>query len=104
MEQTLFITGSTGIAEATARMWPAEDRVFVFGQDEPSCRELAESLPNAWYFVGDVRDEEAVSNAVRVCGRVDSVFNVAGISARRFGDGPLHECTAEGWDTAIDVN
>jgi NAD(P)-dependent dehydrogenase (short-subunit alcohol dehydrogenase family) len=35
---------------------------------------------------------------------VDAVFNVAGISGRRFGDGPLHECSAEGWDVTLDTN
>ena len=37
-------------------------------------------------------------------GRIDGLFNVAGISGRRFGDGPLHECTEEGWDTTLDAN
>jgi NAD(P)-dependent dehydrogenase (short-subunit alcohol dehydrogenase family) len=32
------------------------------------------------------------------------LFHVAGISGRRFGDGPLHECTDEGWDAVLDVN
>ena len=31
-------------------------------------------------------------------------MNVAGISARSLGDGPLHECTSEAWDAAMDVN
>ena len=37
-------------------------------------------------------------------GRLDVLFHVAGISGRRFGDGPLHECTDEGWDAVMDVN
>jgi NAD(P)-dependent dehydrogenase (short-subunit alcohol dehydrogenase family) len=31
-------------------------------------------------------------------GRVDAPFNAAGLSGRRFGDGPAHECTGEGWE------
>jgi NAD(P)-dependent dehydrogenase (short-subunit alcohol dehydrogenase family) len=31
-------------------------------------------------------------------------MNVAGISARSLGDGPLHECSTEAWDTLMDVN
>ncbi len=31
-------------------------------------------------------------------------MNVAGISARSLGDGPLHQCTTEAWDTVMDVN
>jgi NAD(P)-dependent dehydrogenase (short-subunit alcohol dehydrogenase family) len=36
--------------------------------------------------------------------RLDAVFNVAGISGRLYGDGPLHECTEEGWDTTLGTN
>lgn len=99
---TLFITGSTGIAAATARLWPGE--VFVLGNDEATCRGLCGELPAGRFAVGDVRDEESVAAAVRDCGEIDALFNVAGISARAFGDGPLHECSAAGWDMAMDVN
>src|SRR3954447_20020070 len=105
---TLFITGSTGIAAATARLWPAGEPVFVLGIDERSCRDLCGELRTADYFAGDVRKPEDVAGAVAKCvsrfGRIDSVFNVAGISARMFGDGALHECTIEGWRAAMDVN
>src|SRR5207302_7746348 len=33
-----------------------------------------------------------------------ALFNVAGVSARSAGDGPLHECKSEAWDTVMDVN
>lgn len=108
MPEVLFITGSSGIAAATARMWPAGEPVFVAGLDETQCRALCGELTQADCCVADVSDENAVRNAVEAClnrfGRIDAVFNVAGISARTFGDGPLHECTAQGWDRAMDVN
>ena len=34
-------------------------------------------------------------------GRLDAVYSVAGISGRRYGDGPLHEATLEGWETVL---
>ncbi len=37
-------------------------------------------------------------------GRLDAVYGVAGISARRFGDGPIHEATLEGWEAVIAAN
>jgi NAD(P)-dependent dehydrogenase (short-subunit alcohol dehydrogenase family) len=37
-------------------------------------------------------------------GRIHALFNVAGVSARSAGDGPLHECKSEAWDTVMDVN
>jgi NAD(P)-dependent dehydrogenase (short-subunit alcohol dehydrogenase family) len=108
VDEVLLITGSSGIAAAVARMWAAENPVFVFGVNENECRALAGELHGAGFAVGDVRDEAAVGRGVSAClkrfGRVDALMNVAGISARSLGDGPLHQCTSEAWDTVMDVN
>ena len=57
---------------------------------------------------GDLTDPSVGPAAVADCaarfGRIDGLYNVAGISARRFGDGPLDACTEEGWQTVIDTN
>jgi NAD(P)-dependent dehydrogenase (short-subunit alcohol dehydrogenase family) len=37
-------------------------------------------------------------------GRLHVLFNGVGISGRRFGDGPVGECTEEGWDHVLSVN
>ena len=108
MNEVLLITGSSGIAAAVARMWAAENPVFIFGVNESECRSLGEGLKNAGYAVGDVRDEAAIQHCISACvdkfGRIDALMNVAGISARSLGDGPLHECTSEAWEAAMDVN
>jgi NAD(P)-dependent dehydrogenase (short-subunit alcohol dehydrogenase family) len=108
MSEVLLVTGSSGIAAATARLWGAEGSVFIVGIEEAECRSLAGDLPSADFSVADVSDEEAVRKSVAACigrfGRIDALFNVAGISARRLGDGPIHECTAEAWDTVMNVN
>jgi NAD(P)-dependent dehydrogenase (short-subunit alcohol dehydrogenase family) len=106
--KVLLITGSTGIAAATARLASAEGAtLFVVGIDEPSVRKLAAEL-NCGSQVTDLTKAAAVEEAVAKCislnNRIDGLFNVAGISGRRFGDGPLHECTEEGWDQTIEVN
>jgi NAD(P)-dependent dehydrogenase (short-subunit alcohol dehydrogenase family) len=107
VSEVLLVTGSSGIAAATARLW-GDRSVFILGIDEGQCRSLATELPCAGYKSADVRNEDAVRAGVAAClgrfGRVDALFNVAGISARSLGDGPLHECTAQGWDAALDVN
>jgi meso-butanediol dehydrogenase / (S,S)-butanediol dehydrogenase / diacetyl reductase len=36
--------------------------------------------------------------------RLDALVCAHGISGRRFGDGPVDECTDEGWETVIDAN
>lgn len=109
----LIITGSTGIGAATARLAAAAGaRVVVISRDEATVKKLYDELkpfnPGGGGFVADLTQEAdviaAVSYARRRLGRIDALFNVAGISGRRFGDGPLHECTVAGWETTLDHN
>jgi SDR family mycofactocin-dependent oxidoreductase len=55
-------------------------------------------------FVGDVRDDAAVTKAVGKAleqfGRIDILFNNAGICAY----GLAHELTEEAWDAMLDIN
>ena len=108
MKQVLLVTGSSGIAAATARQWGAENPVFVVGINTDECKAVATALGEGSFATADVRDELAVRNAVAACldrfGRIDALFNVAGISARSTGDGPLHECKPAAWDLVMDVN
>src|SRR5206468_1304015 len=41
--------------------------------------------------------ETLFQQAIAHLGGLDVLYHVAGGSGRRFGDGPLHECTDEGW-------
>jgi NAD(P)-dependent dehydrogenase (short-subunit alcohol dehydrogenase family) len=108
VNEVLLVTGSSGIAAATARLWGSQDSVFIVGVKEDECRSLAAELPKAGYSKADVRDEDAVRGSVAACverfGKIDALFNVAGISARSLGDGPLHECKTEAWNTVMEVN
>jgi NAD(P)-dependent dehydrogenase (short-subunit alcohol dehydrogenase family) len=89
-------------------MWATENPVFVVGINKEEGRSLTTELGEAGFATADVRDESAVRDAVAACqerfGRIHALFNVAGISARSAGDGPLHECNSEAWDTVMDVN
>jgi NAD(P)-dependent dehydrogenase (short-subunit alcohol dehydrogenase family) len=107
-DKVCLITGSTGIAAATARMARAEGAaVFIVGNDEISCHSLNKEL-RCDYFLADLTRPDQVADAVRTCaslyGRIDAAFNVAGISGRRHGDGAIHECTDEGWDVTMETN
>ncbi|HEX3164603.1 MAG TPA: SDR family oxidoreductase, partial [Chitinophagaceae bacterium] len=37
-------------------------------------------------------------------GSFDGLYHVAGGSGRKFGDGPLHELTMEGWNKTLELN
>ncbi len=111
--KVLVITGSTGIAAATIRLAAREGHaVFFVSRDKDNCHDLAAELQvenkPCGFHVADLTEPEAVAEAVAACvaqfGRIDALFNVAGISGRRFGDGPIHECSVEGWQTTFDNN
>lgn len=105
------VTGATGIAAATARGLAASGwRVFVASIDPDECAALAAELgaSSAGVTVADLRVEadvvRAFDDAAASMGGIDGVVAVAGGSARRLGDGWLHEMTVDGWDAAIRLN
>jgi len=105
-----LVTGSTGMAASAAAAIAAEGGdVFVVSRTEQHARELASSLAGrgAW-AVADLTREEEVEAAVTACadrfGRIDALYEVAGISGRRLGDGPIHEATLDGWQAVMEAN
>jgi NAD(P)-dependent dehydrogenase (short-subunit alcohol dehydrogenase family) len=53
---------------------------------------------------GDLTHEPDVARIFAAPDRLDVVFNGAGISGRRLGDGPTDECTEAGWDAVLSGN
>jgi NAD(P)-dependent dehydrogenase (short-subunit alcohol dehydrogenase family) len=111
LDRVILITGSTGIAAATAERCVAEGaRVFVVSRTPEHARALGERLGTeraAWAaadLTAEADVDAAVSAAVERFGRIDGLFSVAGGSGRRFGDGPVHELTAEAWEATVALN
>ena len=109
----LIITGSTGIAAATAKLAARSGAsIFIISRDEASCAILASEISasggSCECFVGDLVEANTSIAAVQKClscyHRIDALFNVVGISGRKFGDGAIHECTEAGWDITLDTN
>ncbi len=107
--KVVLVTGSTGIAAATAERAAAEGAsVFVVSRTAANARSLGERLPNGAWAAADLADELAVDAAVTAAldrfGRIDGLFSAAGGSGRRFGDGPIHTVTADAWEATAALN
>ncbi|HEY1493087.1 MAG TPA: SDR family oxidoreductase, partial [Candidatus Solibacter sp.] len=66
----------------------------------------AETGAECW--AGDLTLAHSADSVLAQClskfGRVDGLFNVAGLSGRRFGDGPVHEIQDDAWHTTLSHN
>jgi NAD(P)-dependent dehydrogenase (short-subunit alcohol dehydrogenase family) len=99
--------GASGIGEASARLFCAEGARVVIGDLHRERGEaVAASIGDSCRFVvadvsraDDVR--RAVATAVESFGRLDIMFNNAGIMG---GEGPISECSEERWERIIMVN
>ncbi len=109
----IIVTGATGIAAASARRFAVEGaRLMLISRTEARCRDLVEDITanggEADFVTADLTAtaaaREAVDDAIARLGRVDGLFNVAGGSGRRLGDGPLHELTAEAYEATMRLN
>jgi NAD(P)-dependent dehydrogenase (short-subunit alcohol dehydrogenase family) len=85
----------------------------VTGNDPETGRTALEELgplgPISEFTLDLAEGEDAVTRTFasaleNLGGRLDVLLNVAGISGRKFGDGPLHECTNEGWERVMRTN
>ena len=105
-----MITGAgSGIGKSTALLFGQEGaHVIVNDLDAIKGAETASEIQanggKALFLQADVTDPESVKTmvdrAIEACGRIDVLFNNAGIS----GVGALHELEPEQWDRVIRVN
>lgn len=103
----LFATGgASGLGAATARRFADEGANVVLGDiNSAAANDLAASLPDAIAVPVDAADaasvEQAIAAAVGHYGRIDVIFNNAGIEGRQQ---PLHEMTIDNWQQVTAVN
>ena len=105
--------GGTGIGRAAALLFAREGAaVAVAGRTRETGEETVEKVRErggaALYIQTDAGDARQVdrlfAEAEKAHGSADIVFTTAGGSGRRFGDGPVHECSEEGWDETLRMN
>ncbi len=105
--------GGSGIGRATAQRFAAEGaRVAIIDLNRDHAAETAhwvqasggEAIGVQADMSQSVQVAAAMEQIVRWGDRIDVIFNGAGGSGRRWGDGPTGDCTEEGWDRTIALN
>ncbi|GAB3261125.1 SDR family oxidoreductase [Larkinella harenae] len=109
-KRIVVVGGTTGLGLSAAQAFVGQGaRVVVVGRNEESCK-AAEAQLNGFGLAlkGDASDPATAISAIALCrgtfGGFDGLYHVAGGSGRRFGDGPLHSLTLEGWNKTFDLN
>jgi NAD(P)-dependent dehydrogenase (short-subunit alcohol dehydrogenase family) len=106
----VVIGGTTGLGFSAARCFvKCGARVVVVGRDPIHAADARKRLGRkARLLVGDAIDPataaKAIDLAVKEFGRLDGLYHVAGGSGRRWGDGPMHKMTDEGWHKTMEWN
>lgn len=106
----VIIGGTTGIGLSAAKTFVHEGAcVVVVGRNDESVHEAGRILgTSAIALVGDATVAGTALQAITTCiGKFksfDGLYHVAGGSGRKFGDGPLHELSLEGWNKTLELN
>lgn len=104
-----LVTGGSGIAAATIRLLAGAGlNVAAVDISRENLAVLEAEVSGLCAIRHDLVDLHAADDTIATVldrfGRIDVLVNVVGISGRRFGDGPVDECTDAGWATVLDTN
>jgi len=106
----VIVGGTTGIGLSAARAFIANGaKVVVVGRNPASGAAAQKELGSSSAVItGDAVQPDTAVRAIQLCidqfGSLHGMYHVAGGSGRKFGDGPLHAITLEGWNKTIEIN
>jgi len=115
-KRCLLVGGTGGIGLATAQRFLDEGAsLVVAGLPELRLEAVLDQLRlpceperRIWARLVDatspVQVEEMFAQAQELLGGIDVLFHIAGRSGRRDGDGPLDQCSDQGWQMTLDAN
>jgi len=109
-KKIVIIGGTTGIGLSAARAFVREGAVVaIAGRNPDSCEQAKNILGEAAVvYTGDAANPETAINTIERClrafGGFDGLYHIAGGSGRKFGDGPLHELSLDGWNKTFEMN
>lgn len=103
--------GTTGMGLSGARAFlnAGAEGVVIVGRTPDTCAQALEELGSrARAFVGDATHPQTAVEAIDLAksefGGFHGLYHVAGGSGRKFGDGPLHQLTDDGWARTLEWN
>ena len=109
--QSIVIIGGTtgmGLSAAMAFVKSGAQVVVVGHAEETTQAARAQLGDQGLALTADATQPDTAPEAIRQCvaqgGQCHGLYHVAGGSGRRFGDGPLHELTLEGWNKTFELN
>ncbi len=109
-KKIVIIGGTSGIGLSAAIHFVKEGaKVVAVGLEEQSSERARQLLGmEGSVLQGDACRPETPVAAIQHCeekyGGFDGLYHVAGGSGRKWGDGPLHELTLEGWHKTLELN
>src|SRR4051812_5288221 len=105
----VIVGGTSGLGLSAAHAFLAAGaRVVVVGRNAETAAHAAELLgEDAQVMTGDAAlpetTERAIQAALERFGAFHGLYHVAGGSGRKWGDGPLHEITDDGWEKTLQL-
>ncbi|HEX5150538.1 MAG TPA: SDR family oxidoreductase [Parafilimonas sp.] len=109
-KKLVIIGGTTGLGLSAAKAFVENGaQVVTVGRNEEHAAEAKNILgENAEVISGDAVQPSTAIYAIDTCikqfGSFDGLYHVAGGSGRKWGDGPLHELSLEGWNKTLELN
>lgn len=106
-KRCLIVGGTSGIGLEIARTFVAEGAKLVISGLDQISEATATSAALAGFKCNAIHPHEVSDlfrNAIGQLDGLDVLVHVAGGSGRRYGDGPIHECTDMGWQATIELN
>lgn len=113
-EKIIIVTGAaSGIGRAAALRFASEGaHVMALDINDEGLTDTFSQIEaqggSASTFPLDLTQAEQVAktiaDVIQQHGRIDGLFNVAGGSGRKHGDGPIDVCSLDGWDYTLNLN
>ena len=106
----VVIGGTTGLGLSAAQTFGNNGaNVIAVGRNADSVATAKKLLgKNAEVIAADATNQETAIKVIDYCiqrfGGFDGLYHVAGGSGRKYGDGPLHELTLDGWNKTMELN